>query len=67
MMVMYHMIYDVFMAKCNCMYMTLNATEDMYTVTARLHRMIYVVFHAKHINMPEFEWNRSYIYIYISL
>jgi hypothetical protein len=49
------------------MYMTLNATEDMYTVTARLHRMIYVVFHAKHINMPEFEWNRSYIYIYISL
>jgi hypothetical protein len=24
----------------------------MYTVTARLHRMIYVTFHARRINMP---------------
>jgi len=52
MMMMYDMIYDVFMAKCNCMYMILNGTEHMYIITARLHRMIYVVFNAKRINMP---------------
>jgi hypothetical protein len=34
------------------MYMSLNGIEHMYTVPTRLHRMIYVVFHARGINMP---------------
>jgi hypothetical protein len=33
------------------MHMSLNGTKHMYIVTAKLHRMIYVVFHARRINM----------------
>jgi hypothetical protein len=43
---------DFFMARCNSMYMILNEIEHVYTVTARLHRIIYVVFHARRINRP---------------
>jgi hypothetical protein len=49
---MYDMIYDVFMARCISMPMSLNGTEYMHTVTARLHGMFYMKFHARLINMP---------------
>jgi hypothetical protein len=39
-------------ARCISMRMSLNEKEHMYTVTARLHRMIYVVFHVRRISMP---------------
>jgi hypothetical protein len=45
------MIYDVFMARCISMPLSLNGIEHMYTVTARLHRMYYMKFHARRINM----------------
>jgi hypothetical protein len=45
------MIYDGFHARCISMYMILNRTEHMYTVTTSLHKMIYVVLLAKRINM----------------
>jgi hypothetical protein len=32
--------------------MGLNRTKHMYTFTVRLHRMIYVLFHGRRINMP---------------
>jgi hypothetical protein len=35
----------------------------MYTVTARLHRMIYVVFHDRRINMPMSLNGIEHIYI----
>jgi hypothetical protein len=32
--------------------MNLNGTEHMYTITNRLHRMFYMKFYARRINMP---------------
>jgi hypothetical protein len=33
-------------------YMILSGIENMYTVTASLHRTFYLVLHARHINIP---------------
>jgi len=46
------MIYDGFYARCISMYMILSGTKNMYTVTASLHRMFYVVLQARQINIP---------------
>jgi len=46
------MFYYGFHARCISMYMSLNGTENMYTITSRLHRMIYVIFRARRINIP---------------
>jgi hypothetical protein len=45
------MVYDGFYARCISMYMILNGTKHMYTITASLHRMIYVVLHVIRIHM----------------
>jgi hypothetical protein len=42
----------IFMTRCINMLMSLNGIEHMYTVTVKLHRMIYMEFHARSINMP---------------
>jgi hypothetical protein len=57
------MFYDGFHARCIGMYMSLNGTKHMYTVTARLHIMIYVVFHARCINMPTSLNGTEHMYI----
>jgi hypothetical protein len=46
------MFYDVFITRCINMYMSLNGIEHMYTVSTRLHIIIYVEFHTRCINMP---------------
>jgi hypothetical protein len=46
------MFYDGFHARCISMYMSLNEIEHMYSITIRLHIMIYMVFCATRINMP---------------
>jgi len=46
------MIYNVFMTKCINMRMSLNETDHMYTITARLHIMFYMRFHTRRTNMP---------------
>jgi hypothetical protein len=45
------MIYNGFHARCINMYMILSVTEHMYTVTASLHKMIYVVLQTRCFNM----------------
>jgi hypothetical protein len=40
------------MTTCISMPMSLNETEHMYTVTARLHKMFYMKFHTRRIDMP---------------
>jgi hypothetical protein len=47
MMIMCDMFYYGFHYRCINMYMCLNGIEHMYIVTARMHRMIYVTFHAR--------------------
>jgi hypothetical protein len=44
-MMMYDMTYYNFHVRCINTYMSFNGIEHMYTVTARLQKMIYVVFH----------------------
>jgi hypothetical protein len=43
MMIMYDMVYMDFHVRCIDMLMSLNGVEHVYTVTAGLHMMIYMV------------------------
>jgi hypothetical protein len=45
------------------MYMILNGTKHMYTITASLHRMIYEIFHTRSINMSMSLNGTEYMYI----
>jgi hypothetical protein len=42
--VWHDIFYDVFIARCISMHMSLNETEHMYTITARLHRWFIRIF-----------------------
>jgi hypothetical protein len=40
-----------FLTRCISLYMCLNGTNNTYIVTTRMHRLIYVKFHARRTNM----------------
>jgi hypothetical protein len=44
-------------------YMSLNRTEHMHTVRARMHKMFYMKFHARRINIPMSLNGIEYMYI----